>query len=793
MKISINWIKEFVDLSGIDEKLLTERFNLATAEIEDVEYKGKETYGVVFGKILSVENVEGSDHLHKLLVDVGSEKLQIVCGAPNVRVGMTTCVAKVGGCVCGKKIGNAKLAGVESFGMCCSERELDLGADDDGIMDLEGDYVLGKDIKEEWPVDDIVFEVDNKSLTNRPDLWGHYGMAREFSVIFDRPLKPLEKLDLTKFDGLKKVDINVESENCYRYSAISVDNVTVKKSPMTMKIRLNYCGMRDINLLADITNYTMLEVGEPMHAFDNKIVKGINVIAAKKGDKMLTLEGEEHEVPENAILIADENKVPCAIAGIKGGLKSGITDETNSVLFEAAVFDCVSIRKTSKAIGLVTDASQRYEKSLDPEITTVALGRILKTLSDIDNKIIVTSCLSDCYKKHYDKITIETTAEFISRRMGKVVTTEEVVKILKGLGFGVVTENEVIKVDVPSFRATKDISMREDLVEEVARMVGYDNIVPEKLKMDVEPIVQDNVINYEYEAKKLLAEKYNANEVHSYLWNYSDFNKEYKIETQSYLKLLDASNSGHSGIRSELLPSLLRFYVQNKGYSNNVRLFEIARTVTGLDENNLAIEEKHLAIVLASSEKSEFELLDEAKQIIFDLSVTIAGSGFVELSGKSDKQYLHPINNAKIQAVHDVGEFGFVGSLNPEIAQKMDKKFKVVLIDIDFNKFTKLRFLSKKAKEVSKFPTVDFDLNILVDIKKTYAEVMKVLQKCKSKILKNVALVDIYKNKEQLAGKKSMTFRFTLGSFDRTLETKEVEDYRESVIATIVQNGLELR
>ena len=793
MKISINWIKEFVDLSGIDEKLLTERFNLATAEIEEVEYKGKDTAGVVFGKILQVENVENSDHLHKLLVDIGREKLQIVCGAPNVRVGMTTCVATVGGSVCGHKIGAAKLAGIESFGMCCSEAELGLGADDEGIMDLDGEYTLGQDIKEVWPVDDIVFEVDNKSLTNRPDLWGHYGMAREFAVIFDRPLKAIETIDLSKFDGLKKIDINVEAEGCYRYSGITAGNITVKKSPMDMKIRLNYCGMRDINLLADITNYTMLEVGEPMHAFDNEIVKGINVISAKKGDKMLTLEGEEHEVPENAILISDENKVPCAIAGIKGGLKSGITENTNSVLFEAAVFDPVSIRKTSKAIGLSTDASQRYEKTLDPEITTIALGRILKTLSEIDNGIIVTSALSDCYNKKYEAVTIVTTAEFISRRIGKEVAEETIVKILTGLGFSVEKNGEELKVTVPSFRATKDVSMREDLVEEIARMIGYDNIVPTKLKMEVEPVVSSNAINYEYEAKKLLAEKYNANEVHSYFWNFSDFNKEYGIETKSYLKLLDSSNSGHSGLRSELVPSLLRFFVQNKGYSNNVRLFEIARTVTGLDENNLAIEEKHLAIILASNEKSEVELLDEAKRVIFDLTSTIAGSAFVELSGKADKQYLHPINNAKIEAVHDVGEFGFVGSLNPVIQAKMDKKYKVILIDIDFNKFTRLRFNSRKAKEVSKFPTVEFDLSFVVDLKTKYSDVLKILQKSKSKILKGIALVDIYKSEELLPGKKSMTFRFTLGAMDRTLESSETDGYREAVIAQAKSLSLEIR
>ena len=362
MKISINWINDYVDLSGISPEELVKRFNLATAEIEDVEYKGKNIQNVVFGKILSVENHPNSDHLHILKVDVGSEQLQIVCGAPNVRVGMVTAVCLPGGSVLAGKIKPCKLVGVESFGMCCAEAELGIGSDDDGIMDIKEPVTIGQDIKEVWPVDDVVIEIDNKSLTNRPDLWGHYGLAREFSAIFDRPLKKMPLEDLKQYENLPKIPVNIETENCFRYSAISVQNITAKKSPRAMAIRLNYAGMRDINLLADLTNYVMLDAGLPMHAFDNKIVKGINVLESDGSVVMKTLEGEEHKPPVHATLIYDENREPVAIAGVKGGLKSGISDETNSVLFEGAVFDCENIRKTSRAIGLITDASQRYEK-----------------------------------------------------------------------------------------------------------------------------------------------------------------------------------------------------------------------------------------------------------------------------------------------------------------------------------------------------------------------------------------------------------------------------------------------
>ena len=277
MNISINWINDYVDLSGIEPDEIVKRFNLSTAEIEGVEYKGKNIQNVVFGKVLKVEDHPNSDHLHILSVDVGTEVLQIVCGAPNVREGMVTAVCMVGGSVIAGKIKPTKLAGVESNGMCCAEAELGIGSDDDGIMDILEPVTIGQNIKEVWPVDDVVFEIDNKSITNRPDLWGHYGLAREFSAIFDRPLKAMPMEDLSKYDNLPEISVNIETENCYRYSALTVKNVMAKKSPREMAIRLNYAGMRDINLLADLTNYVMLDLGLPMHAFDNKLVDGINV------------------------------------------------------------------------------------------------------------------------------------------------------------------------------------------------------------------------------------------------------------------------------------------------------------------------------------------------------------------------------------------------------------------------------------------------------------------------------------------------------------------------------------
>jgi len=790
MKISINWIKDYVDLSGIEVDELVKRFNLSTAEIEDVEIKGEKIQDVVFGKILKVVDHPESDHLHILNVDVGSEVLQIVCGAPNVYEGMVTAVCKVGGSVLAGKIKPCKLAGVESCGMCCAEAELGLGSDDEGIMDIKDDVVIGQNIKEVWPIDDVVLDIDNKSLTNRPDLWGHYGIAREFSAIFDRPLAkmPIENLDAYK--SLKTVPVQIHTDNCYRYSAITVDNINVKKSPREMAIRLTYAGMRDINLLADLTNYVMLDIGLPMHAFDNKIVDAINVIESDGNMKMLTLEGEEHKLPANALVISDKDKDPVAIAGIKGGLKSGISEDTNSVLFEAAVFDYATIRKTARAIGLITDASQRYEKSLDPELTPVALARILYLLKGIDSGAVVSSSFSDCYNKKFDEIEIRFNPNFIGKIVGEDISKEFIVKTLKALEFEIKEDGEELIAKVPSFRATKDVSIKEDLVEEVARLYGYDNIQPKPLKVNCEPQKLIGSIEYEYDTKLLLAEKYNANEIHSYLWNFEDFNKQHKIDMKSYVSLLDSSNAGQSGIRSELLPTLLRTLDENKNLYSNVRVFEIGRVVSGLDEENRSIEQKKLAVLFASQKKTEFELFTEMKTAIIDIIQNIVGID-AELAEGETVPYLHPVNSFRIKS--RMADYGYMGVVHPSVKKSIDKRFNVVGLEIDFEKLANTKAFARKIKNISKYQAVQIDYNILCDENMKYIELSRILGKFKSKILSNYELVDIYENKEVLKDKKSVTLRFNLSSFDHTLSGEEIEKFRADLEEFISKNGLEIR
>ncbi len=788
MYISINWIKDFVNLDGISEEELVKRFNLSTAEIEGVIHKGKDIKGVVFGKILSVMEHPNSKKLHILKVDVGNKVEQIVCGAKNVRENMITCVATLGGEVRGRKIEKVNLVGVESCGMCCSAEELGIGSDNEGIMDITENVKIGQDIKDYLQVEDTILEIDNKTLTNRPDLWGHYGLAREFSAIFDRELKPLNLDDLSAYSSLPKINIKNQSPSCYRYSAISVENVTEKKSPLKMALRLCYTGMRDINLLADITNYIMLEIGQPLHAFDDEKVSSIVIKNATKGEKLLTLDETEYEIPENSVLIRDENETPVAIAGIKGGLLASISNSTTKVLFESATFDAVSVRKTSRAIGLVTDASQRYEKSLDPEMTKIAIQRILYILKDIDKNVVISSCFSDDYSKKYETRNIEIDEDFISRRIGVNIDTNKIVDVLKSLNFGVEIFDKKIKVVVPSFRATKDVSMKEDLVEEIARMYGYDNITPSPLTFKPVPVELNKSVKEEYEVKKLLAEKYLASEIHSYIWCYKDFNEEHNILSTPVVSLLDSSNAGQSGIRKELTPTLLRTVFENRNLLNNIRIFEVGRVAESLDENNLVVEKKKLCVIFASQDKTELELFDELKNFLFDYSknyLNITPS----LCEAKNPSYMHPFNCFKV--FYNNVDYGFIGVAHPKVTRSIDKRLKIVCLEIDFGQYLKNEGEFTKVKVPSKFQEVNLDLSVIAPRDMLYKDIARVIDNYDSKILQDYKLKDIYES-ESLKDKKSVTFTFCLSS-DHTLEGKEIDDFLSEMITAFEKNGLEIR
>ena len=793
MFISMNWISEFTDLSGIDLKELIGRFTLSTAEVEDIYELGRDIRDVVVGKIVEIKDHPNSKKLHLVKVDIGSEVVDCVCGAPNIFVGAVVPFAKLGGQVGELKIEEVKIAGVPSRGMCCSEKELGISEDHSGLMILEDNYPLGTDIKEFMQIEDTVFEVDNKSLTNRPDLWGHYGIAREISVLTKRPLKPLDVADTSIFKDLSPIDVKVEdTDKTFRYSCIAVSNVKVKKSPINMRIRLTYCGMRPINLLADLTNYLMMELGQPMHAFDYGKVSKIRVKTFPEPIDFLTLDGVERKVDTNTLMICDD-KEPICIAGIMGGELTEITEETDSVLLESANFDGTSVRRSAVRLGLRTDASSRYEKTLDPELTISAIRRFIKLLMEIDPGVKVMSSLTDCYVKHYDTITINFDKAYVDKYTGIDISSDRIEETLTGLGFILTRNGDSFTAIVPSWRATKDVTMKADIIEEITRIYGYDNFDVHSTKSLLIPVRQSDKRENEYHMKLMLAQRYAMNEVHSYIWYESKLNKEMGIVTEPNIRVINSVTAENDTVRSTIIPSLLGFIYKNADTYPEMGIFEIGRVADGLKEDGLANERKRLGLVMASKKMSEKEVYFKIKEIIEQLLLTAKNTvpSFTAKDTEGKSNYIHPVNCTSI--LLEGSEIGYFSVLNPRIRNNIDKKLNVVFAEIDLERMEQTAAEPLNYKEVSKYPGVTVDLSLLADKTMRYEAIEEAIQGYPCEYLQGYHLIDIFEDEKLLPDKKSITIRFEFGSMDRTLEGQETNAMVEGLLQTLKEKGLELR
>ena len=787
MFVSMNWIKDFVDLDGFDMEQLIQRFTLSTAEVEGIEYKGKDVDNVVVGEIISCEDHPDSDHLHVLKVDAGSEVFDVVCGAPNARAGIKTAFAKVDGNVCGMKIKPAKLRGIMSYGMCCSAKELGISDDHSGIMELDGSLANGTDIKEIYPIDDVIFEVDNKSLTNRPDLWGHYGIAREFAALVDRPLKPLPVAE-NPYTGEDTVDVTIRNEDkCYRYSAVRVENITEHVSSNVMQVRLYYCGSRPINLLADITNYIMLELGQPMHAFNGDKVEKIVVSTPDETIRFTTLDGNEHEITTDTLMIYND-KTPVGIAGIMGGLDSEITDDTNSLVLESANFDAVSIRKSASRMALRTDASARYEKTLDPEMTMLAVKRFLKLLFDADSGCKCVSKITDIYVKKYPEIEVPFNKQFIDRYTGIDISSDRIEKTLQSLGFGVWRNGDDFKATVPTWRATKDVSMQADIVEEITRIYGYDNF---EIKTTYEPLLPARKSNRkinENHTRDLLVKNYGLHEVHSRIWCDPDDLRNLGLAPEDNVRLLGSSEEKGTGIlRTSMMQCLLPLVYKNRSFSDTFGIFEIGRVVCGTNEDGTANEKRMCAAVLYSKEKSEKSLYMEGVDIVNTLISELKHREVNYVKTDPGHAWQHPKNTAKILTGDTC--LGIINTIHPATLAKIAKNCALVCIEIDMDVLDEVLSCDLEFEEPSRFPAVDYDLSLIVPEGIRFENMQECWKKKDIPELANVKVIDIYDSKDT----KSITMRFSFVLSDRTLTGEEVQARIDSIIDKLAQNNVTLR
>ncbi|MBQ7500759.1 MAG: phenylalanine--tRNA ligase subunit beta [Clostridia bacterium] len=789
MFVSMKWISEFVDLDGIDIDGLIHRFTLSTAEVEDIYHKGNDTNNVVCGKIVSIEDHPGSKKLHLLKVDAGDKVYDCVCGAPNVREGMKVAFAKAGGFVAGTPIKEATVAGYTSYGMCCSEAELGISADGSGLMEITDDIPLGTDLKTVYDIEDTIFEVDNKSLTNRPDLWGHYGIAREFAALTGRELKKPEELDLSAFDNLPPVDIEIlDSEHCYRYSGMTAENITVKTSPVNMRIRLYYCGSRAINLLADLTNYIMFELGQPMHAFDKRKVSKIDVRRFDKPFEYKTLDGIDRPIDENTLMICSGGE-PVAIAGIMGGDASSIADDTDSLLLESACFDGVCVRKSSSRMGLRTDASMRYEKMLDPELTVPALARFLYLLKQIDPEAKITSRLSDNYPHHYDTVKLSFDKAYIDRYTGIDISSDRIYDTLTALGFGVERNGDDFTVTVPSWRATKDVTINADIVEEITRIYGYDNFEIRTAEEALYPVLKTEEKRCENGIKDLLVKKYSLHEVHSYIWCDNKKWEGIGIEPEPNVELLNAMTVDNSILRRSMIPTLLVFAQENKGYASDYGMFEIGHVINGLDENGLCDEQKKLGIILVSHTCGERDLYLRLHDMIGKMAADIKHTPVRFENTEPAHAWEHPKNTASISMGGKV--IGSMAVCHPVVLSKTDKKAAIVFAEIDVKDFANAEGAELEYKQPSRFPGIDVDLSLIGGEGMRYADIEAAWADTTAlPFFRSASLVDVYRDE---LGITSITVRLHFESDERTLARTEIEPAVDNILAFLGMNGIKLK
>ena len=789
MLISMNWIEDFVDLSGLDKISLIKRFTLATAEVEDIFVMGADVQGVVSARIESIEDHPNSKKLHLLKVNTGKTVVDCVCGAPNVREGMIVAFATEGGKAGGMDIVKTKIAGFESCGMCCSEKELGISANHEGIMELDADTPLGVDVKELFAIDDIVFEVDNKSLTNRPDLWGHYGIAREFAAIAERELRPVPQFDGESIKDLPEVDVKIEDERCYRYTSAIVTGISRKVSPMDMRIRLFYCGSRAINFLADLTNYVMLELGQPMHAFDYSVVKKVNVRRFAEPFTFTTLDEVERNIDSETLMICSDDK-PMAVAGIMGGLNSEIEDTTDSLLLESANFDGITTRKTTVRIGLRTDASMRYEKMLDPELTMTAALRYLYLLKQYDPAVRFESCISDVRTYSFPEITIDFDKKFVDRYTGIDISCDRIEKTLTALGFGLVRDGEKFRVDVPSWRRTKDVTIKADIIEEITRIYGYDNFEIRPSENVLYPIPETTNRRDDFGVKTLLADRYGMHEVHSYLWSDSRKLAQIGIEVEENVKLINSMSTDWTILRRNMTPTLLTMVQDNRRFAERFGIFEIARVVEGLKEDGTCNERKKLGVILFDKTGSEKDAYLSLVNALRTIGSVLKNEELTFANEINEKPWQHPVNTAAVMLGGK--KIGFVSVVHPSVVDKIDKKANIICAEIDMDDFSAYGGTAVSYAEPSKFPGVEYDLSLLVGNDQPYAEIRAIVDAQDCPLLMGYRPVDEYRD-ESLGDKRSMTVRFTFGAYDRTLSGEEVQAQIDAITARFTAAGITLK
>jgi len=766
MKLSFNWLREYIKIKQTPEQL-AEVLILAGIEVESVEKLGKGLDQIVIGQIKTMVDHAEADRLRVCKVDIGaSQLLNIVCGASNIKAGDKVPVVLVGATLPnGMKIEARRIRGVDSEGMLCAEDELGLGDDRSGIMILDKDLRVGQKLGKAIGLDDTVFDL---ALTpNRADWFSVLGLARELSAILKAklsvrtyPMKEDVKNNVKKWLKVQVNDYNL----CPKYVARVVRNVKIGESPAWLKSRLIVSGMKPINNVVDITNYVMLEMVQPLHAFDYDKIGGHKIIVrrAKLGEKIVTLDNEDRKL-ENTMLIIADSKKPVAIAGVIGGFDSEVTKSTKNVVIESAIFKPISIRKTRQKLNLVTEASMRFEKGIWWTLSEQAADRAAALMSQLAGGEVVKDKIICQTKKVPSQKTIKVSLDYINKIIGLTFKIKQVKDILESLRFKVqAPKDDILYVSPPSFRP--DVKLPADVAEEVGRLYGWNNIKPAPIYAELKPVRLPDEKYWEREIKELLAAA-GLTEVLNYSFYSKNLMDKFSFQEIDHYKLINPLNPEQAYLRISLLPRLIDNVSQNAPNYETIKLFEIGH-VYKKSKKEMPEEKQHLAAMIFDK-KYEFYPLKGVLNKLFD-SLKIKNVEY----HRTDSQVLTGaeifIKNQKI---------GYVGNINLMILEKCKIPGKISAFELDFNKL--LQFIGQVTyKSVSDFPSVERDLALVVEDRVTYADLFEEINNF-SPLIISVEGFDLYVMPD---GRKSMAFHLVFQAPNRTLKSEEVDEIQEQIV-----------
>lgn len=774
MKISTNWINDYVKIEDINKRDLAEQITNAGVNVEQVSGEIDFT-NIVVGEVIDAIKHENSDHLKVCTVSVGNETRQIICGAPNARKGIKVIVSLPGAILPnGIQIKQSIIRGITSDGMLCSLEELGLEEHSEGIHELNEDAVVGENPKKYLNIDTIYTLDLNPNRKN--DCLSHIGFAYEVSAVLGRSIK-MPETNYTESDFSTDIELKVETENVLKYYAKLVKNVVIKESPEFIKQRLTNAGMRPINNVVDISNYIMLEYGQPLHFFDaDKVGKTILVRMANDGEKIITLDKQERILTNEDIVITNGND-PICIAGVMGGLNSDVNESTKNIIIESGIFDKLKVRKTSIKLDLRSEASLRYEVGLNPEYTLLALKRACHLLEKYaDASVSKDEKLVDNIK--LEKNEIKVTLEEINNVIGVKIEHDDVIDILNRLKFEYVTKDQTYFVTAPTRRL--DISIKEDIIEEVGRLFGYDKITAKlpHLKMQTGSYVPR--IKYRKDVSAFM-QNLGFSETRTYSLISKNDSEKYKYEDKENIELLKPISNDRTHIRTNLIPSLIDVLNYNKARKiEDVFIYEISNVY--YKENEEFKEDMKLcALAKGKIEVSDFQRTNEIdfyylKGVVVSLLEYLGYKNRIRFVRSENISFMHKGITADILV--DNKKIGFIGKLHPNI-----EKQNVFMFEISLDCLSNSIGAKIKYKSPSKYPSVKKDVSFNFSKSVVSADVINDIYKFGDKILKNVIVFDVFDTENN----RSLAFSLTYQSDDRTLSDEEVMKDFENIISKITE------